>query len=98
MPENHYKTPRPDLSTPAGSSPLNAANANYYIAPVFYEWNVYDLFERKVEAAIRSDSYIRTRLRERGIAELGEVNYATGSADAIDLGDGSNCQELWMVA
>jgi hypothetical protein len=21
MPENHYKTPRPDLSTPAGSSP-----------------------------------------------------------------------------
>lgn len=38
--------------------PLNAANANYYVAPVFYEWNVYDLFLRKVEAAIRSDEWI----------------------------------------
>lgn len=38
--------------------PLNAANQNYYIAPVFYEWNVYDLFMRKVSAAIKSDSLI----------------------------------------
>ena len=39
-------------------APLNAANQNYYIAPVFYEWNVYDLFLRKVNACIRSDSFI----------------------------------------
>ena len=27
--------------------PLNAANAHYYVASVFYEWNVYDLFKRR---------------------------------------------------
>jgi len=35
--------------------PLNAQNQTYYIAPVYYEWNVFELFARKVEAAIRSD-------------------------------------------
>jgi 16S rRNA G966 N2-methylase RsmD len=69
--------------------PLNAANQNYYIAPVFYEWNVYDLFERKVEAALRSDRYIRDRMRQHGVAELGKVNYEIGSADAINLPDES---------
>lgn len=39
-------------------APLNAANQNYYIAPVFYEWNVYDLFLRKITACIRSDDFI----------------------------------------
>ena len=39
--------------------PLNAANANYYVAPVFYEWNVFDLFARKVQAARRSDDWIK---------------------------------------
>jgi DNA-directed RNA polymerase subunit RPC12/RpoP len=69
--------------------PLNAANANYYIAPVFYEWNVYDLFERKVEAVLRSDDYIRWRMRDHAVAEFGPVNYETGSADAINLPDES---------
>lgn len=35
--------------------PLNAQNQTYYIAPVYYEWNVFELFQRKVEAAIRAD-------------------------------------------
>lgn len=35
--------------------PLNAQNQTYYIAPVYYEWNVFELFGRKIEAAIRSD-------------------------------------------
>ena len=35
--------------------PLNAQNQTYYIAPLYYEWNVFELFERKVEAAIRAD-------------------------------------------
>jgi DNA modification methylase len=69
--------------------PLNAANQNYYIAPVFYEWNVYDLFGRKVEAVLRSDEYIRQRMDELGVEEFGEVNYLIGSADAIALGDNS---------
>jgi DNA modification methylase len=69
--------------------PLNAANQNYYVAPVFYEWNVYDLFERKVEAAIRSDAYIRDRMEALEVAEPGDVNYAVGSADELDLADES---------
>jgi 16S rRNA G966 N2-methylase RsmD len=35
--------------------PLNAQNQTYYIAPVYYEWNVFELFGRKIEAAIRAD-------------------------------------------
>lgn len=67
--------------------PLNAAGQHYYIAPVFYEWNVYELFERKVEAAVRSDRQIRERIEAGGGAA--EVNYEVGSADAIDLSDES---------
>lgn len=38
--------------------PLNAQNQTYYIAPVYYEWNVFALFNRKVEAALRADELI----------------------------------------
>jgi adenine-specific DNA methylase len=69
--------------------PLNAANQNYYVAPVFYEWNVFDLFERKVEAATRADAYIRSRMVDSGVAEPAEFNYAIGSADDLDLEDES---------
>lgn len=41
--------------------PLNAATQTYYIAPVYYEWNVFDLFERKVRAIIRADDELRNR-------------------------------------
>ena len=50
--------------------PLNAANANYYVAPVFYEWNVFDLFGRKIEATIRSDEWIR---EARGVAPYSQI-------------------------
>lgn len=71
------------------SRPLNAANQNYYIAPVFYEWNVFDLFERKVGAALRSDRHIQERMAETGVAAIQGVRYEIGSADAIDLPDAS---------
>lgn len=35
--------------------PLNAQNQTYYIAPIYYEWNVFELFQRKVEASLRAD-------------------------------------------
>ena len=38
--------------------PLNAQNQTYYIAPVYYEWNVFELFGRKIEAAIRADEVL----------------------------------------
>lgn len=72
--------------------PLNAANANYYIAPVFYEWNVFDLFSRKVEAAARADGWVRARRIERGLDEectAGRVKYEIASATSLPLDDES---------
>lgn len=65
--------------------PLNAQNQTYYISPVYYEWNIFELFGRKVEAAIRADEVIYGRnstplfckLRER------EVVYDLASADRL---------------
>ena len=71
--------------------PLNAANANYYVAPVFYEWNVFDLFGRKVTAAIRSDEWIGQH--QNGAASTGahgrDVLYHLASADKLPLEDNS---------
>jgi DNA modification methylase len=73
--------------------PLNAANANYYIAPVFYEWNVFELFERKVDAALRSDDWIRDRRGAwRGSLFNGDqpdVAYELASAESLPLADES---------
>ena len=72
--------------------PLNAANANYYVAPVFYEWNVFDLFARKIRAAARSDDWIKQR---RGAAAMydsargPDVSYEIASADRLPLEDDS---------
>jgi 16S rRNA G966 N2-methylase RsmD len=77
--------------------PLNAANANYYVAPVFYEWNVYELFLRKVAAVRKSDEYV-IRGRDRALRESAmrdhsvdspRVTYETGSAEHIALEDAS---------
>lgn len=63
----------------------------YYIAPVFYEWNVLDLFHRKVEAAIRSDRWILDRHAEQTGREVfaSDVTYELTSAEAMPLPDGS---------
>lgn len=64
-------------------APLNAANQNYYIAPVFYEWNVYDLFNRKVSAAIKADKYLcegQGTFRD----ESSSQSYITSSATSLD--------------
>jgi len=69
--------------------PLNAANQNYYIAPVFYEWNVFDLFRRKLEAVIRSDNLIRARVATRPSSIHSSVEYRLGSARQLALPDNS---------
>lgn len=72
--------------------PLNAANSNYYVAPVFYEWNVFDLFTRKIEAAIKSDKWVRD---QHGAGTLFDnscgidVAYDLASADSLPLPDNS---------
>lgn len=74
--------------------PLNAANANYYVAPVFYEWNIFELYLRKVEAVIRSDDWLRSVRGEDTLFSAGDftqpdVRYEIGSAESIDLPDNS---------
>ena len=62
--------------------PLNAQNQTYYIAPVYYEWNVFELFNRKVEAALRSDEFLfGTMPLLRGAVE--DLNYVLASADHL---------------
>lgn len=73
--------------------PLNAANANYYIAPVFYEWNVFDLFERKVKSVTRSDEWIESqrageRVRGHEVKAL-DAEYVISSADKLPYDDDS---------
>jgi len=62
--------------------PLNAQNQTYYIAPIYYEWNVFELFDRKVEAAIRSDGALLGELPLlRGNAR--DASYELASADNL---------------
>ena len=61
--------------------PLNAQNQTYYIAPIFYEWNVFDLFERKIQAALASDAMIR---EDRPLfSSVGSLAYHLASADKL---------------
>ena len=71
--------------------PLNAANQNYYVAPVFYEWNVFDLFKRKLDAVISSDDHIRSAREEELFTATTpiDVRYERGSAEHLDLPDQS---------
>ena len=63
--------------------PLNAQNQTYYIAPVYYEWNVFDLFARKVNAAIRSDNVLFGRQPKLDGLSLKDVTYHIMSADRL---------------
>jgi 16S rRNA G966 N2-methylase RsmD len=72
--------------------PLNAQNQTYYIAPVYYEWNVFELFDRKVEAALRADAELfgsgEGPLFSHASAK--DVSYELASADRLaHLGDAS---------
>jgi 16S rRNA G966 N2-methylase RsmD len=71
--------------------PLNAANANYYVAPVFYEWNVLDLFDRKVDAIIKADKWIESGRRLGELTGQGspEASYEIGSAVSLPVADAS---------
>lgn len=63
--------------------PLNAQNQTYYIAPVYFEWNVFELFGRKVEAAIRSDEEIFRSAPLFASDISGRVRYSIASADHL---------------
>jgi adenine-specific DNA methylase len=63
--------------------PLNAQNQTYYIAPVYYEWNVFDLFNRKVEAAIRSDEELFRDAPLLQSRQEQDASYVLASADRL---------------
>lgn len=60
-------------------APLNAAIQNYYIAPVYYEWNVYDLFLRKINAIAKADGVINDAVPNLTTSQ----DYVTASADNL---------------
>ncbi|MGH6777762.1 MAG: DNA methyltransferase [Bradyrhizobium sp.] len=70
--------------------PLNAQNQTYYIAPVYYEWNVFELFDRKVEASIRASDELFAAAPLFAETKASDVVYKIASADDLKhLADGS---------
>lgn len=63
--------------------PLNAQNQTYYIAPVYYEWNVFELFARKVDAVLRATEELfgQTSLFES--QTIRDVTYEIASAERL---------------
>lgn len=63
--------------------PLNAQNQTYYIAPIYYEWNIFELFTRKINAAIRADEELFKRTPLFSSNTTREIKYVLSSADAL---------------
>ena len=69
------------LSMERERRPLNAQNQTYYIAPVYYEWNVFELFRRKVDAAIRATSALFRQKPLFHESSVQDVTYEIASAN-----------------
>ncbi len=63
--------------------PLNAQNQTYYIAPVYFEWNVFDLYGRKVNAVIRANDALFDDGDLVRAEKLQDVSYEITSADKL---------------
>jgi len=63
--------------------PLNAQNQTYYIAPVYFEWNVFDLYDRKVNAVIRANDALFHGGDLFGPGSPRDVTYDIASADNL---------------
>ena len=61
--------------------PLNAQNQTYYIAPVYYEWNVFELFGRKVNATIKATDALFGKDPLLNKSSVQDVTYEVASAD-----------------
>ena len=64
--------------------PMNAQNQTYYISAVHYEWNVFELFGRKVRATIRAQLYRDNIYQEKKFSWLNGINYRIASANALN--------------
>ena len=63
--------------------PLNAQNQTYYIAPVYFEWNVFDLYGRKVNAVIRANEALFDGGELFSTEKLRDVSYEIASAEEL---------------
>lgn len=63
--------------------PLNAQNQTYYIAPVYYEWNVFELYSRKINAAINANEALFGKKTLFDISENVGVSYELASAEKL---------------
>ena len=63
--------------------PLNAQNQTYYIAPVYFEWNVFDLYGRKVNAVIQANDALFDDGDLFSIEKLRDVSYEIASAEKL---------------
>ena len=63
--------------------PLNAQNQTYYIAPVYFEWNVFDLYGRKVNAVIRANEAVFDGGDLLSTEKLRDVSYEIASAEKL---------------
>ena len=63
--------------------PLNAQNQTYYIAPVYFEWNVFDLYGRKVNAVIRANEALFDGGELFSTEEARDVGYEIASAEKL---------------
>ena len=63
--------------------PLNAQNQTYYIAPVYFEWNVFDLYGRKVNAVIRANDALFDDGDLFSAEKLRDVSYEIASAEKL---------------
>ena len=63
--------------------PLNAQNQTYYIAPVYFEWNVFDLYGRKVNAVIRANDALFDDGDLFSTEKLRDVSYEIASAEKL---------------
>ena len=63
--------------------PLNAQNQTYYIAPVYFEWNVFDLYGRKVNAVIRANEALFDDGELFSTEKLRDVIYEIASAEKL---------------
>ena len=63
--------------------PLNAQNQTYYIAPVYFELNVCDLYSRKVNAVIRANDALFEHGDLFSPEKLHDVRYELASAEKL---------------
>ena len=75
--------------------PLNAQNQTYYIAPVYYEWNVFELFGRKINASIKANAFLFGDEDLFSEKEQPKVSYDLASADKLEHLDNNSIDYIF---